>query len=211
MCSSGIVWGGKVGGVELLSASRHIHTLGISTWEALRSSALEAQLVKEFFCTNIGNVASVGNGTAKHTTHYVVRGLKNQGIYCFFVFFWGGAVAANGGRVRSFVQGGEPLLRTRGTIGSRSSDVYGKAPKRELHSNPIAISESGHTEQQINPFDAVIHTQESPPHKRFLVYTGRMQLILHATRQTPYGASRLVLAISAWSLKTRRASSRHSL
>ena len=36
-----------------------------------------------------------------------------------------------------------------------------------------------------------------------------MQLTLHATRRTPNGASRLMLAMSAWSVKTRRAPSRH--
>ena len=38
---------------------------------------------------------------------------------------------------------------------------------------------------------------------------GRMQFILHATRRTPHGASRLVQAMSAWLVKTRRAPSRH--
>ena len=37
----------------------------------------------------------------------------------------------------------------------------------------------------------------------------RMQLTLHETRRTPHGASRLVLAMSAWSVKTRCAPSRH--
>ena len=37
----------------------------------------------------------------------------------------------------------------------------------------------------------------------------RMQLIRHATRRTPPGASRLVHAMSAWSAKTRRAPYRH--
>ena len=36
-----------------------------------------------------------------------------------------------------------------------------------------------------------------------------MQLTLHATRRTSHGASCLVLAMSAWSLKTRRVPSRH--
>ena len=36
-----------------------------------------------------------------------------------------------------------------------------------------------------------------------------MQLTLHATRPTSHGASRVVLAMSAWSVKTRRAPSRH--
>ena len=39
---------------------------------------------------------------------------------------------------------------------------------------------------------------------------GRTQFALHATRQTPHGASRLVQAMPAWLLKTRRAPSRHS-
>ena len=36
-----------------------------------------------------------------------------------------------------------------------------------------------------------------------------MQLSLHATRPTPHGASRLVQAMSSWSVKPRRALSRH--
>ena len=36
-----------------------------------------------------------------------------------------------------------------------------------------------------------------------------MQLTLHVTRRTPHGASRLVQTISTWSVKTRRAPSRH--
>ena len=40
---------------------------------------------------------------------------------------------------------------------------------RQLHSNPIAVCESGYTGKQMNQFDAVIHMQESPLHKHFLV------------------------------------------
>ena len=36
-----------------------------------------------------------------------------------------------------------------------------------------------------------------------------MQLTLHVTRRTPHGGSRLVLAMSVWSVKTLRAPSRH--
>ena len=36
-----------------------------------------------------------------------------------------------------------------------------------------------------------------------------MQLTLYATRRAPHGASRLVLAMSAWSVKNRRAPSWH--
>ena len=83
------------------------------------------------------------------------------------LFFFFLAVTATGGRVRSFVRGGEALLRTRGMIGS--SSVYGKVPTRQLCSSLIAVSRSGHTEKQINSFHAVIHTHEIPPRKRFSV------------------------------------------
>ena len=36
-----------------------------------------------------------------------------------------------------------------------------------------------------------------------------MQLIFHVSRRTPHDASRLVLAMSAWSVEIRRAPSRH--
>ena len=52
-----------------------------------------------------------------------------------------------------------------------------------------------------------------PPHPPLIVVLrailGRMQFTLHATRQTRHGASRLVQAMSAWLVKTRRAPSRH--
>ena len=102
------------------------------------------------------------------------------------------------------MRGGERLLCTRGMVGSRG--VCGKALMRQLHSNPIAASGNGHTGKQISPFDAAFHMQESPAHKAVL---SRMQLTLHGTRRTLQGAARLVLAISAWSVKTRRAPSRH--
>ena len=38
---------------------------------------------------------------------------------------------------------------------------------------------------------------------------GRMQFTLHATRRTPHGESRLVQAMSAWLVETRRAPSQH--
>ena len=83
--------------------------------------------------------------------------------------------------------------------------VYGKAPTRQLHDNPIAVSASGHTGKQIISFDAVIRMQEKSASRAFL---SRMQRTLHAPRRTPNGASRLVLSISAWSVKTRCAPSR---
>ena len=46
-----------------------------------------------------------------------------------------------------------------------------------------------------------------PSYERLLE---RMQFTVHATRRTPHGAWRLVQAIPAWLVKTRRAPSRHS-
>ena len=56
-----------------------------------------------------------------------------------------------------------------GMVGSCS--VHGKAPMGQLHSNPIAVSRSGHTGKQINQFIRRSRpcVQKSPPHKRFLV------------------------------------------
>ena len=76
----------------------------------------------------------------------------------------------------------------------------------QLHSNPIAVSGSGHSGKQINSFDAVIHKQEKSASHAVL---SKMKLTLHAIRRTPHGASRLVLATSAWSVETRRAPSGH--
>ena len=60
---------------------------------------------------------------------------------------------------------------------------------------------------------AVFHKQESRhkvPKSVLRAVLGRMQFTLHATRRTAHGASRLVQAMSAWLMKTRRAPSRHS-
>ena len=60
---------------------------------------------------------------------------------------------------------------------------------------------------------ALIHKQESRhskvPTSVLRAVLGRMQLTFHATRRTPHGASRLVQAMSAWLVKTRRAPSRY--
>ena len=93
------------------------------------------------------------------------------------------------------------LLCTRGMTVSRS--VYGKAPKRQLHNTPIALSESGHSGNETN-----CHPYTGPPHMWFLVGCNSPFMRL-AARRTPHGASRLVQAISAWSVQTRRAPSWH--
>ena len=98
---------------------------------------------------------------------------NRQPGYRFFLF----AVTTAGGRVRSF------LLRTRGMIVSRSR--YGKAPTRQLHSRPIAVSGSGLTRKR-HQFMCV---QENPLRKRLVL--SKMHLTLRATRPTPPGASRL--------------------
>ena len=67
----------------------------------------------------------VGNDTEKHAAYYLSCCRHGTDF-----FFWRSVTAS--GRVRSsFVRGGEPLLCTRGMIGSRR--VYGKASKRQLY------------------------------------------------------------------------------
>ena len=108
---------------------------------------------------------TVGVGWQRHRKACrSLRELDNQRTCCF-VFFWRSPQLAV--ELDHFVRGGEPLLRAREMIGSRS--VYGKAPMPQLHSNPIAASGSGHAGKRINTFEALIHMQESPPHKRLLV------------------------------------------
>ena len=52
----------------------------------------------------------------------------------------------------------------------RSTSQNNFPTKKNAKSPPyIAVFGSGHTRKQINSVDAVIHTQESPPHKRFLL------------------------------------------
>ena len=98
-----------------------------------------------------GWLASVNDGVKKHDNQSTV-----------FVF------AANmaGRRVRPFVRDGEPYLHAWGVFRiTYYSCAYGKAPTRQLHSIPIAISESGHTGNQLY---AVIPMQEISSHTRFL-------------------------------------------
>ena len=84
--------------------------------------------------------------------------------------------------------------------------VYGRAPTRQLHSVPIAVSGSGYNGKKINSFDAVTHVQENPPQKRILA--GRsssfIRLAEHFTALRAW-----VQAMSVWSVKTRRAPSLH--
>ena len=73
-----------------------------------------------------------------------------------------------------------------------------KASKKRVRPPPGRVS-----------FDAVIYTRYARKSASQIVVLSRMQSALHATRRTPHGASRLVLAMSSWSVKTRRAPSGH--
>ena len=83
---------------------------------------------------------------------------------------------------------------------------------RQVHSNTHCCLWSGHIRKQ-GTTSAVIHKPESRhkvPKSVLRAVLRRMQFTLHATCRTPHGASRLVQAMSAWSVKTPRAPSRHS-
>ena len=79
------------------------------------------------------------------------------------------------------------------------------APTRQLHSEPIAVSGSGHPGKYINSL-----TPSSICKSAFKkTVLSRIQLTLDATHPTPHGASRMVQAMSACLVgETRRAPSR---
>ena len=60
-----------------------------------------------------------------------------------------------------------------------------------------------------NPVTLTLITQTSREGYTSQVFLSKMEPTVHATRQTPHGASRLVQAVPAWSVKTRRAPFRH--
>ena len=69
---------------------------------------------------------------------------------------------------------------------------------------PLLSLEVTTPQNKINYFDAVITYARKPVSQGCL---SRIQLSVHATRRTPLGASPLVQAMPAWSVKTRRAPS----
>ena len=77
-------------------------------------------------------------------------------------------------------------------------------PPRQLHSTPIAVSGGGHTEKLIDSLKlpSICTSASQAVHSR-------MQFTLLATHRTLHGASRLVQAMSAWSVKAGCATSRH--
>ena len=81
-----------------------------------------------------------------------------------------------------------------------------RGTRQIIHSIPIVVSGSGHTRKQINSFDACHPYARESASEEVL---SMMQLTPHATRPTPHCASRLVQAMSAWLVKTRRAPSRY--
>ena len=120
-----------------------------------------------------------------------------------FVFL---AVTMGGGRVRSFNTGWKKFSpQTRNDRITQCDSVYlvyRKAPTRQSHSIRIAVWKWPHW--KTNQLIRCCH-----PHARksaAQAVLSRMQLTRRTTRQTPHGPSRLVQAMSAWSVKTRTCS-----
>ena len=82
------------------------------------------------------------------------------------------------------VRGGEPLPPHKGDDRIMWC-VHGQALTRQLHSIPIAVSGSGHTEKHIRSFDYGIHIQErtrKAPKFASQAVLSRMQPTFRATR-----------------------------
>ena len=82
--------------------------------------------------------------------------------------------------------------------------VHGEVPTRQVHNISMSLEMATLEIKSINMTLSFIYKKSVSK-----AVFSRMQLTLHATRPTPHGASRLVQAMSAWSVKTRRAPSRH--
>ena len=91
------------------------------------------------------------------------------------------------------------------TPGSRS--VYGKAPTMQSHNIYTHCCLWKWPHRKANQFIRRCHPYARKSASQAIL--SRMKLTLHATRRTPHGASRMVLAMSAWSVKTRGAPFRH--
>ena len=134
-----------------------------------------------------------------------LRELDNQGTVCFFV-----VVTMMVIELDNIVRGGEPSLRTREMIASRSVNMV-RHPRGSCIVIPIAISGVVTPEKKFNSLTLSSTSKESRhkvPKSVVQAVLGRMRFTLHATRRTPHGASRLVQAMHAWLVKTRRAPSR---
>ena len=98
------------------------------------------------------------------------------------------------------------LLLFVGGMSHHRARVYAPLPRRQ----PLEIAVSTPPPKS---FEAVIYLQKSAQKVRksaSQAVLSRMKLTFHATRRTPtHGASRLVQAMPAWSVKTRRAPTRH--
>ena len=81
-----------------------------------------------------------------------------------------------------------------------------RRPRGSYIVTPLLTPGSGHTGKQINFFE---HCHPYARKSASQAVLSRMQLSLHATHRKPHGASSLVLAMSAWSVKSRRAPSQH--
>ena len=66
----------------------------------------------------------------------------------------------------------------------------------QLHWKPIAVSGSGHARKNVDAFGAVIHMQENPPHRRFVV--GCSPPFMRLARDTSRFASRSVPILSVF-------------
>ena len=124
----------------------------------------------------------------------------------FFEFYFGGH---HGWRSCSIICAGwRTLTLPKGNDGITQCDsVYMvRHPRGSYICTPVAVSGIAHTGQHINSFERC-HPYARKSASQVLL--SRKQLTLHATCRAPRGTSRLVRAMSVWSVKTRRAPSRH--
>ena len=143
-------------------------------------------------------MTSVGDDAVK--TRQPLLDLDNQGtvfLHCFFGGrhgWWSSEVVLCRVENLDSAQGGNDRI-------TQCDSVYMvRHPRGGLHSTKYThccLWKVPH--QKTNRFIRRCHPYARKSASRAVL--SRMQLTLHATRPTPHGASRLVLAMSAWSVK----------
>ena len=139
-------------------------------------------------------MASVGSDAVKQANHLCE--LDNQGTVCLFVCFLAVAVAV--GLVRSYGRDEDIMGNDRITY----CMYMERHPRGSFVVYPLLSLEVAAPENE-----SIRSTLSSTCKTASQAVLSRMQLTLHAARPTPHGASRLVRAMSAWSVKMRRAPS----
>ena len=153
----------------------------------------------EGICLLYYDMGWVGVGQQRRCkTHLSLHELDNQGTVFLFPLFWGSRWLS----IELLIDHLGGVENRNCAQGELSYARYMVRHRRQIHSIPLLPMKAAALENES------IHSQLSSRCKSASkAVLSRTRLTRHATRPTPHGASRLVQAMCAWSVKTRRAPS----